>query len=251
MKSIIRTNPPDCLDNSILSVQTKKIEYYNNLKDSNGKIKPRWNSTCLDSDGVSKIRKQLLSMSDESCAYCGKKITNSTMDVDHYLPASKFNFLAYCWENYLPSCKYCNQNLKHDFIPKSLENKNLAEEFLINSFTNSIPYNKENILNNTNDRIIEPSFDNIETHLEFDAEFMTYKIKSEIGKITNEMFFKHSEVTEIFDDYNNLIKSYFEAQIDNNLIFEFVNAQIKISGYEFYLKKFYEFWLNEKNEGRI
>ncbi|MCP3874038.1 MAG: hypothetical protein GY699_12880 [Desulfobacteraceae bacterium] len=102
MKKIHRLPPPDCLDNQ--KQAHKKNKFYEVLRDNNGKIKPRWNTACKEGGDISKIRKTLLEMSNQTCVYCGDKIYNTNMDVDHYLPSSKFPYLAYCWNNLLPSC---------------------------------------------------------------------------------------------------------------------------------------------------
>ena len=109
---------------------TKKLgnpkEWY--LADIFSQAFPRCNTTCKDADGISIIRKQLLKMSNSSCAYCGKKIGNSSLDVDHYLPLSQFQYIAYCWDNLIPACKACNQSSKRDFIPSSLKKIKIVED---------------------------------------------------------------------------------------------------------------------------
>ena len=77
MNRIHRLPPPDCLDNKIENSKNKKIQFYENLWDNNGKIQPRWNTTCKESGDVSKIRQTLLEMSNEACVYCGIKIDNT------------------------------------------------------------------------------------------------------------------------------------------------------------------------------
>lgn len=173
MKKIRRLPPPDCLNNEIKKSKTKKIDFYENLRDANGKIQPRWNTTCKEGGKISKIRLRLLEMSENVCVYCGVKIDNVDMDVDHFLPSSKFPYLAYCWDNLLATCKRCNQNIKSGFFPDSLKSKKIIEDILLSDFEHDLIYDKANILNNIakNDRLIEPSFDNPEEHLAFNPEF--------------------------------------------------------------------------------
>ncbi len=130
MNKIHRVSPPDCLNDQIPKSKNKKIRFYKDLWDNNRKIKPRWNTTCKEGGLVSKIRQTLLEMSNKTCVYCGVKIDNSNMDVDHYLPSSEFPYLAYCWDNLLPTCKRCNQKIKSDFCPKSLTGKEIVEPIL-------------------------------------------------------------------------------------------------------------------------
>jgi hypothetical protein len=133
MKKIQRFAPPDCLNDQLFESKQKKIQFYEDLWDKNGKIKPRWNSSCKEGSLVSKIRERLLDMSNKTCVYCGIKINNTVMDVDHYLPSSEFPYLAYCWDNLLPSCKRCNQYIKSDFYPQSLAGKKLLIRFYLSS----------------------------------------------------------------------------------------------------------------------
>jgi len=128
MKPIDRLSVPDCLNNNIEQSRKNKLSFYENLWDKYGKVYPRWNTTCKDDDGISIIRKQLLKMSNSSCAYCGKKIGNSSLDVDHYLPLSQFPYIAYCWDNLIPACKACNQSSKRDFFPSSLKKIKIVED---------------------------------------------------------------------------------------------------------------------------
>jgi 5-methylcytosine-specific restriction endonuclease McrA len=57
-------------------------------------FRPRWNKLSPDTDGISKIRKQLFKISDGYCSYCGKFISIEEMDVDHYLMNLQHNLKA-------------------------------------------------------------------------------------------------------------------------------------------------------------
>jgi hypothetical protein len=96
MKKVDRLPPPDCLNNALPKIRKKNREFYKNLYDNKGRIRPRWNTTCKNGQEISKIRTHLLTMSSYCCVYCGKNIHNGEMDVDHYLPTSAFPYLAYC-----------------------------------------------------------------------------------------------------------------------------------------------------------
>lgn len=60
---------------------------------------------------------QLLAESFNKCAYC-ETPTRVVMygDVEHFRPKSVYWWLAYSYENYLPSCGACNQEYKKDFF---------------------------------------------------------------------------------------------------------------------------------------
>lgn len=56
------------------------------------------------------IKKQLLQMSANKCAYCEVSVntSGSYMEVEHYLPKSLYPDKVVEWDNLLPSCKRCN-----------------------------------------------------------------------------------------------------------------------------------------------
>jgi uncharacterized protein (TIGR02646 family) len=189
MKQIIRDAEPISFFKG-----EKKIEFYQDLRDDKGKIRDRWNLPTYKKDLV----EVLLRMSRGECSFCGTKLGESNLDVEHYLPKEQFPYLSYCFENYLASCKPCNQNRKRSYYPRSLESRKdkLGESVLVGHIEgiNIEAYNKQALLTNTSDRIIEPSFDNIQEHLEFSPETTNYRAKTNIGIETNRMFFNHSEV---------------------------------------------------------
>ena len=79
----------------------------------------------LDAEGEKKwkatfwkqSKEQLLAESNQKCAYC-ETPTRVVMygDVEHFRPKSVYWWLAYSYENYLPSCGACNQEYKKDFF---------------------------------------------------------------------------------------------------------------------------------------
>ncbi len=249
MKKIDRLPPPDCLDNSLPNTRKKKREFYRNLRDPDGRIRPRWNTTCKDEDGISRIRAQLLRMSHYCCAYCGKHIEDGEMDVDHYLPSSQFPYLAYCWENFLPACGYCNQNTKAGFTPNSLQGKRIVEDIIADSYLYDYVYDKDRLLGQIvqDDRLIEPTFDDPEEHVEFNPEFFFYTAKTPIGHITISKFFIHKEVAQRWEKISMFIRELVLEETPKEIILHY----IRVHSYEYVCLKFYEYWLQEKREGRI
>lgn len=62
-------------------------------------------------------KEQLLAESNDKCAYCESPTrVISYGDVEHFRPKSIYWWLAYSYENYLPSCTSCNQEYKKDFF---------------------------------------------------------------------------------------------------------------------------------------
>jgi uncharacterized protein (TIGR02646 family) len=253
MNKIHRLPEPDCLNDQIAESKQKKIQFYQDLRDSSGKIKPRWNSTCKEGGLVSKIRLTLLEMSNHCCAYCGVKIDNTSMDVDHYLPSSEFPYLAYCWDNLLPTCKKCNQNMKSDFCPQSLRTKKIVEQILSEQLEHDLIYDKAYLLSSIaqDDRLIEPSYDNPEEHLAFNPEFYFYESRTKIGSVTNVKFFKHKEVACEWEKLSRFVRALVQQIQDQQLILETLKLYTELHGQEYVCMKFYEYWITEREQGRI
>lgn len=77
----------------------------------------KWNSSFWK-----ESKTQLLAESKNKCAYCETPTrVVSYGDVEHFRPKSVYWWLAYSYENYLPSCTACNQEYKKDFF--KLEDK--------------------------------------------------------------------------------------------------------------------------------
>lgn len=70
-----------------------------------------------DSSFWKEAKEQLLSESNNKCAYCDTPTRVVAYgDVEHFRPKSIYWWLAYSYENYLPSCTACNQEYKKDFF---------------------------------------------------------------------------------------------------------------------------------------
>ncbi len=90
----------------------------NNLKllqlKRDGKLNSNINAV-LNSSIWGEAKKQLLTESKDKCAYCETPVAVVDYgDVEHFRPKSIYWWLAYCYENYLPSCAICNQRYKRD-----------------------------------------------------------------------------------------------------------------------------------------
>ena len=60
-----------------------------------------------------ETKDQLLAESRDKCAYCESHFGAVAFgDVEHYRPKSLYWWLAYVYDNYLPSCAICNQRHK-------------------------------------------------------------------------------------------------------------------------------------------
>ena len=66
-----------------------------------------------DSSFWKESKAQLLAESNNKCAYCETPTAVVDYgDVEHFRPKSRYWWLAYSYENYLPSCAICNQKYK-------------------------------------------------------------------------------------------------------------------------------------------
>jgi len=76
------------------------------------KSEKKWNSSFWK-----QAKDQLLAESNNKCAYCDTPTRVVAYgDVEHFRPKSIYWWLAYSYENYLPSCTACNQEYKKDFF---------------------------------------------------------------------------------------------------------------------------------------
>ncbi|MGL5086770.1 MAG: HNH endonuclease [Clostridium sp.] len=238
------SKPSKLLDNDY------KKRLYFNMYDKNGKIKPRWNSIRENNKRI--VREYLLSISDGTCVYCGKRVKDSDMDVDHYLPSHQYNYLAYCLDNLVASCKRCNQNYKNRFIPMELKDKQIIEMCMEKDIVDfDYIYNKQIILNEiaTEGRILEPTFDNVDSHIKFNPEFYMYEAKTKIGQNTINMFFDKSEFVEELEEISNLVREIVKKHNEDS--YELIQYFINREGYKFYYNKFYEYWMTEKRNNRL
>lgn len=223
-----------------------KTKWYKDLRDSDNKIRDRWNTTLQD--GRKIIREELHKVTNGCCSYCGKRINLKQMDVDHFLPSHEFNYLSYCWLNYIPSCKTCNQSFKHKFFPKSLKGKIIIEhccQELVNPF--HMTYNQNTLFAATEDRIIDPFYDDISKHLTFKPLTHSYEAHSEIGRETKRIFFDRDEFKEELEGISLIVKGLIKNDNPRSII----KDNIEVHGSEYYYNAYWDFWISQKNFGML
>ncbi len=249
MRRIQRLSAPPCLESANPAAVQNKLDWYTDLKDPNGRIHPRWNTVDRDEEGVSSVRRRLLEMSSYQCAYCGRSITSSEMEVDHFLPKGQFEYLAYCWENLLPACSHCNQRLKGAYCPPSLRATKLIDPDYATQVQGGESFEQARHLGQVaaSDRLIEPTYEDPELHLEFNPEFFSYKPKTPVGIVTNRRFFARREVAEKWQKLSTSIRDLVELGMSSVAIDHF----IEILGFRYVCGRFLDHWRREKAEGRI
>lgn len=57
-------------------------------------------------------KEEILTYFEGNCCYCGRKISVSTMSLDHLIPMNKVYLGLHSWGNVVPCCNACN-NEKH------------------------------------------------------------------------------------------------------------------------------------------
>ncbi|WP_299583575.1 HNH endonuclease [uncultured Microbulbifer sp.] len=69
------------------------------------------------------IKAPLFESSNEKCAFCESKPAESgNIEVEHFIPKSKYPDFAFDWDNFLPACRKCNRSkddhdtLKHPIV---------------------------------------------------------------------------------------------------------------------------------------
>lgn len=96
-------------------------------------VKKKW-----DSSFWGEAREQLLKETKDKCAYCETPTRIvSYGDIEHFRPKSVYWWLAYSYENYLPSCTSCNQEYKKDSFNLEDTTKQLTGVPVLNTMTDA------------------------------------------------------------------------------------------------------------------
>ena len=142
-----------------------------------------WND---EERGAQPVRDALRAMSADRCAWCEDALGGS-LEVEHYLPKSRFPQLKYCWDNLLPACGTCN-GAKLTWHPRALVEKKLIDPVLATVHEGEC-YDPRATLRLVDDRLIEPAVDDPAEHLTFQPEDCTWRPRSKIGTRTIERLF--------------------------------------------------------------
>jgi len=123
MIKIRNDNEPAYLTSDVVEASKVKIREQVNNGEQKLSIPNHWSDTRSDNT----IKDVLFDMHHRKCCYCERERTRKReMDVEHYRPKAKVDseadhlgywWLAYDWDNYLWSCKSCNQEHKKNQFP--------------------------------------------------------------------------------------------------------------------------------------
>lgn len=123
MIKIKNANQPAYLTSAVVKATEVEIKAQIGNGDKGIKFPNHWSDTSKQNT----IKDDLFKMHRGKCCYCERTRTKKReMDVEHYRPKAKVKneddhrgywWLAYNWNNYLWSCKSCNQSYKINEFP--------------------------------------------------------------------------------------------------------------------------------------
>lgn len=108
MRKMDRPQQPECLETNA----TKWTDAFVTARQQNSKHCFNWPQPgCYQS-----IRKRLSEMTQAHCAFCDGEIgIQSRETVEHFRPKSRFQSLAYQWDNLFPCCDMCQSQKREQF----------------------------------------------------------------------------------------------------------------------------------------
>lgn len=200
--------------------------------------KDSYNSGSKYNDNAKIVKESLKKIYYYKCAFCEDTLKNSYGHIEHYRPKSSYYWLAFAWDNLLPSCEICNISKSNHF--EIFDKKNLyKQETLADLHTSLSQYNGEE-----HPKLLHPEIDNYEHLIRFqkkgkiitDDERVKYTIR--VCKLNRN---KLSELREvIITDHRNRIKKVLktlvllEGRLSNELMIKlmkinFTNDLIALS----------------------
>jgi uncharacterized protein (TIGR02646 family) len=133
-----------------------KGEYLKAINSGDNKAKKRVEKKYNRPD----VRKALLALFDNKCAYCEWPLDKTTLRIEHFRPKKFYPKQCFEWNNLLPSCETCNsKEFKGDLFPlataggpiinPSLEDPNTFLEFIYDPAINHAFINAKSIRGKT------------------------------------------------------------------------------------------------------
>lgn len=205
--------------------------WYEDLRDAHGEIRPRWRTNRHIQAGVRGL-------TSERCAWCGRP---GGVTTDHYLPKEAFPRLAYCWENLLPSCHFCNEKRKRDYVPPGLVSDSLVDPALAPG-PNERAYAPDQILPALPERLVDPSFEDPAQHLRFDPMSHGYTALTRVGEVTRGRFFDEKEDAEAWEKLSASVRWHVEHASSDHDLQEGLRELEALVGSGFYIDEYARFW---------
>jgi uncharacterized protein (TIGR02646 family) len=246
MKALSRPRAPDCFSTDTEERTQIHRARYANLRFPSGGFRDLWNTLEKDDSGVGAVRRALLDLSGGECAYCGLFVGNDHLQVDHILPKEEFPFLAYAWENLLPSCDACNRR-KKAYVPPSLYKKRIVERCLVEDQTHDFVFDKPRLFGELTrtERLVDPSFDLPDEHIELMFDFASYRPKDRMGEITYERLLRHLD--ERLAKVREAARVVVETTLTDAQLADFA----AVTSHPSLFRLFAAYWIRERDEGRL
>ncbi len=239
MRKLDRQAAPACLAAETEEQAQAKRARYEASHYPSGAWRALWNDLDKDKDGVSGVRRALLAMSEGECAYCGLWVGNDHMQVDHILPKERFPFVAYAWENLLPTCDACNRH-KASFVPASLSDKEVVDPCLRDHVPHDFLFEKDRLFTEIarDDRLIDPSFDAPDQHVALLMDIPAYVPKSPIGRLTYKQLLHRREIA----DRLRRVREAARVVVEGDCPPETLQAFAVASSHPTLFRRFAEYW---------
>ena len=238
MKRLTRGPAPEPLGDAASDAALRR-EWYADLRNELGLIRPRWNRTI---GGEQPIRKAVNDLSAGECTWCGDLVAGPSMQVDHYLPKERFPRLAYCWAVLFPSCGPCNLR-KSEYAPAGLARDSLYDPVLHPQFPSERPYTPESVLDSRAERLVEPSFDDPADHLRFHPELAAYECLTPAGNETEKRFFNQRTDAERLVKLQAHVRHTVKTSTSQQVLDHDLAGLIELIGRSFYVEAFAACWL--------
>jgi len=158
---------------------------------------------------VGSVQKRLNQIYNLKCAYCEKKLLDSSKHIEHYRPKSGgYYWLAYSWDNLLLCCNECNSAKGNRFQVQKVQ-VNYKNEAFEDIHTLGKEYDKLE-----EPMIINPEKEDILSHIAFTKQGFIYskhpRVKHTIFKACN---LNRDELlklrVEVLNDFKNQIDEHF------------------------------------------
>ena len=194
-----------------------QTEFDNNIKTESYSSGSKYN------DNAKIVKNTLKQIYHHKCAFCEASLKNSYGEIEHYRPKKSSNltkcdssksyyWLAFAWDNLLPSCKMCNISKSNCFdIYKIRANYN--KDTLISLHSSLQKYHDIE-----KPKLLHPEIDKFEKYIHFqrkgkiitDNERVKYTIK--ICNLNRKQLSELRE--EIITDHTNKVKKMFRVLIE-------------------------------------
>jgi hypothetical protein len=192
----------------------------------------RWNDK---ERGESPVREALRAMSGDRCAWCEAPLGKS-LEVEHYLPQEHFPWLRYCWANLLPACGPCN-GAKLTWHPEALAGRVFIDPCLQGVCDGEL-YVPAAVLAKIDDRLLEPTLDDPQVHLEFSPPNGTWLARTHVGDRTLRKLFSDRSYVNHIQKLSEIVRGLVRDKVSE----ETLRLYLDLHGHETVVRALLEYW---------